>query len=419
MTTSRAPFLVGGLLLAACASTASPEGGTSAPPPSPIVGGEPAATPATTSGPRITWSEQPFEGHVYAVTVDGDQFVAVGATVDGPAAWTSPDGVTWEPHAVPQPSFLDEYRESINPGADPALFANVARMGPLARLGDTLFSFGTFGGDNDFIRPLGWRSADGTEWEYIESENAFFLQCCGVMELVTGDPGLLAVKLNFAVYSGEIWLWTAGTSWNETTPMKTAETGRSGAEILDAVWADGKFVAVGVAADVESAIPWRVWASSWVSTDGRAWQAAPASGDQEGSVMHSVSPLLGGGFVAVGCETCISFGELGTPAAWTSPDGLTWTEVALPADTDGAAHRVLQLGSGLLAIGAAASGTLTWTSIDGMSWRAGPILAGDASRVIGVRGSTVAARQDQVVLFLTRGDPQESETILMHGVVEP
>jgi hypothetical protein len=207
-------------------------------------------------------------------------------------------------------------------------------------------------------------------------------------------------------------VWTAETSWVQTTPLDVVwESVTGGAVVWDAVWADGKYVAVGLAA---SYAPARTWASSWVSTDGRSWQAAPPSADREASMMHAVSPLPGGGFVAVGCERC-TFGGLGTPAAWLSPDGLARTPVALPADFEGAAYGVLQLGSGLLAIGAAPNGTATWTTADGMSWQAGPILAGTPN------GHNLVLWRDEVVLFLYRDREYgvAHDSVLLRGVVEP
>ena len=359
------------------------------------------------------------------MTVDGDQFVAVGSTANGPAAWTSVDGVTWEQHAVPQPSFLDEYRGNF-PGADPAQFLFMVGMGPLARLGDTLFSFGTFAGAIDFVRPLGWRSADGTEWEYIESENPFFLQCCSLIDLVTGDPGLVAVKHNFPMWSGETWLWTAETSWVETTPTNNAY-GTSGADILDAAWGDGTFVAVGVATELDPAISadlWPTWASSWVSTDGRSWQAAPASEALDRSTMYAVSPLPHGGFVAVGCAECAAWTSgIGTPAAWTSTDGLQWSKTTLPATSQGGALRVAPLGRDLLAIGAAEGGMQVWTSIDGLIWHAAPTVEGVAGRLPGTifpATMPMAVRGNDVVVFLPRLESDRLlETVLLKGVVQP
>ncbi|MEX0626601.1 MAG: hypothetical protein WD402_08650 [Chloroflexota bacterium] len=356
------------------------------------------------------WSEHAFDGQVHALAVDGAQLVTVGATADGSAAWTSGDGLTWEEHAVPQSRTLNEWRENPERPDDGS-----EGMGALARLGDTLFSFGTFFAyDGDVLRPVGWRSADGTEWESIESENVFFAEGGAVMDLVAGDPGLLALTRGpVHQYGGGIWVWTAETSWVQTTPLDVVwESVTGGAVVWDAVWADGKYVAVGLAA---SYAPARTWASSWVSTDGRSWQAAPPSADREEAVMYAVSPVMGGGFVAVGCERCTTEDQLGVPSAWISPDGLAWTAVALPADFEGAGDGVLQLDGGLLAVGAAPDGTATWTSADGAGWQAGPILAGTSN------GHNLAAWHDEVVLFLYReleyGVPHDS--VLLRGVVGP
>jgi hypothetical protein len=414
------------VLLAGCqpaaSSSASPAFSTA---PSAGATTSPTATPVSPPPPQIAWSDEPFEGAVHAVAVDGAQFVAVGATVDGPTAWTSLDGVAWEKHAVPQPAVLEEYREGV-PGGDLKSYLNLPNMGPLARLGDTLFSFGTFAGDNDFFRPLGWRSADGAAWDSIESENPFFDQCCSIVQIAAGDQGLLAVKHNFAGLSGELWLWTASTSWALTWPTKPPESENlKGAEILDAVWADGKYVAVGMAAtyEADNTPEWRTTASSWVSTDGHAWQAAPDSGDLAGSVMESVSALPGGGFVAVGCDRCQA-GDFGTPVAWVSADGLGWTGSALPSNVEGTAYRVLQVGGILLAIGAAQGKTLTWTSADGIGWAAGPMLgAASGGRFPSFVGQhhNATARDDEVLFFLYLG-PDDSgvvaNSVLMRGVVE-
>lgn len=413
------------VVLAACQAAASP---SSFPTRSTTPSAPSTTTPTASSAnaaPQIVWTAEPFEGAVHAVAVDAATVVAVGATADGPAAWTSPDGVTWQRHAVPPPAILEEYEQGV-PGEDAALNLQLVLMGPLARLGDTLFSFGTFAGDNDFFRPLGWRSADGSVWVSIESENVFFDQCCSIVQLVAGDPGLLAVKHNFPEYSGELWLWTAATSWVLTWPTSPQGTDRpQGAEILDAVWADGKYVAVGMATTNEAPTTagLQTMASSWVSPDGQAWQAAPDSGDRAGSVMESVSQLAGGGFVAVGCDGCQP-GGFGRPASWVSADGLGWTRVALPATFEGTAYRVLQVDGGLLAIGAAPDGTPTWTSADGLSWEPGPILAfasqGPRTSVEGQRHN-VTARGGEVLFLVYRGRDETGtllDSVLMRGAIQ-
>lgn len=415
-------------LLAACGSASDSRSPEQSHPPASIPAastGTPSATPPNDEPPLVVWSEDAFDGQVTALSVDGAQFVAVGATAAGPTSWTSADARAWESHAVPQPDFLDQYLRDQGQQGNPSLYVNVARMGPLARLADTLFSFGTFGGDNDFFRPLGWRSPDGGDWQFIQSQSGFFDECCSIVDLVAGDPGLLAIKQNFSEYSGELWLWTADTSWVRTWGIELGEADDlHSAEIDDALWAEGRFVAVGRAARYDAGTSqYRTAASSWISTDGRSWQAASPSDDRDGSVMQSVSPMPGGGFVAVGCAQCTIDG-LGTPAAWTSPDGLEWTPVGLPASFTGTAYGVLPIDDGLLAVGVAPDGTATWTSADGVHWEAGQLLEtlSNGPRV-SFRAQThnIAARDGEVILALSRGTDELGEllgSVLWRGVVQ-
>lgn len=435
MTRRREPFILMALLLAACGaagevpatSTAAPvhDASPSVVPsdanPSVVPSDAMSPTPNMSSPapaiPSISWSERPFDGDVDAVSVDRGAFVAVGRVAQQLTSWTSQDAIVWQESAVPDPTFLDDAADTFG-----STVFELSRMGSIARLGDTLFSFGTFSGYNDSVHPVGWRLSDGGAWEYIESESPFFGECCGLFTVVAGGPGLLAMKHNFAVYSGETWLWTAESSWQETTPIKAADTGTSGTDLLDAVWANDKFIVVGVAAQVDiggASEEWSTAASSWTSANGRTWQTTPPAAELEGAVMYSVSQAPGATYVAVGCEQC-TLGQAGVPAAWTSLDGLTWTRVTMPANTGGVAHRVVPLASGLVAIGTGASGTLTWTSADGSSWQQGPTLDGAAHRHLSF-GKALAIRDDEVVLFLTRGENELGrplETVIATGVVQ-
>ena len=60
---------------------------------------------------------------------DGDTWIA-GGFVDGPAAWTSPDARTW-------------VRSDVENQQPDETFGG-PQLGPMARLGDSLLSFGTF-----------------------------------------------------------------------------------------------------------------------------------------------------------------------------------------------------------------------------------------------------------------------------------
>jgi hypothetical protein len=376
----------------------------------------PSSTPtAASGGPVITWSEQSFEGSVDAVTADSGQFVAVGKTAAGLAAWMSPDGVTWGLHPVPQPR-PDQILPNF-PG-DQSQFLNLVGMGPLARLGDTLYSFGTFGGFIDFIRPLGWRSADGTQWEFIESENEFFAYG-SIRDLAASDTGLLAARGGgFGQFAGGAWLWTPETSWTATG---LASSPGSSITILDLAWNDSGFIAVGLSAQGDpstDSLDWPVSAASWISIDGKTWQQAPPSSSLDQAIMWAVSPMPVGGFVAVGCVEC-SQGHpggagYGDPAAWTSPDGVNWTQLPVPSGGVGEALGVLPVQNGFLAVGAVGEDTVTWTSSDGSTWRAGPTLPGR------FQPKTLVTRDDSVMFILIRGEQAGlPETVLMLGEIQP
>lgn len=376
----------------------------------------PSGTPtAADAGPRITWSEQTFEGSVDAVTVDSGQWVAVGKTVEELAAWTSADGVTWELHPVPQPS-ADEITPNF-PG-DSNMFLSLLGMGPMARLEETLYSLGRFCCFIDFGRPVGWRSVDGTQWEFIQSDNDFFAYG-NVQDLVASDTGLLAAKSGgFGQSGGGAWLWTPETSWTAT---ELASSPGSSILISDLVWDGSRFVAVGVSAQGDPSTDsqqWPISATSWVSTDGKTWQDRSPSTGLDRAIMWAVSPMPTGGFVAVGCAEC-SLGHpggagFGHPGAWTSPDGINWTEVSLPSSQEGEALGVASAEGGFVAIGVVGEDTVTWTSSDGTTWYAGPTMPGR------FQPKTLAARDDTILFTLTRGDQAGLlEAVLLFGEIQP
>lgn len=395
------------LAMAGTLAIACQPSGSSTPSPSVSDSGQsspnPALTPPPTPGPpNIVWTDQPFAEIVTAVNVDQGQFVAVGGTSAGLAAWTSSDGVAWAKFSVPAPTLQQLGLDPIfgNPTPDPAM------MGRMARIGDTLISLGTFFGPIDFLRPLGWRTTDVLTWEFVVSTNPFYTSGYGAMDLVSSAEELVALNRGFADFQGGTWRWTLATSWVQTTPG-TGNFQNSGANINDAVWADDHFVAVGHR-NVSSA------AASWVSSDGQSWMESPSQPALAGGIMRSVAGAPGGGFVAVGDVA-------GIPTAWTSADGLTWASVTLPGGGGTAVHGLVALDGGLLAIGDAGAGTLTWTSADGTIWVAGPTLQGTVNRYQAEQGGgeTLAAMGDTVVLFVTTGVDPSFQTVLWVGLIQP
>jgi hypothetical protein len=367
-----------------------------------------AALPSASApaGPiDITWTDQPAGGLVMAVTADQGQFVAVGGIGSGLSAWTSSNGTTWQAHAItpPTPAQL---------GIDPSLggyltnpLVAAAMMGRMARFADTLFSFGTFFGPIDFLRPVGWRTTDAQTWEFIVSTNPFFTNGYGVMDLVASDQELLAANHGFPDPSGGTFRWTSSTSWVETTPTG-APYATSGFNVFDLVWTGVQFVAVGDHGSGTDAV-------SFVSPTGQTWVQSPAASVLTGASMRSVAVAPDGTIVAVGSKG-------GVPQAFTSTDGLTWSALSLPGGGD-VAHGLIPLDGGLLAIGDDGTNTLTWTSPDGVIWTVGQILSGQVTRWEAEQsgGETGAALGDTVTVFVNQGTDPNLTTVLWVGQIQP
>lgn len=377
-----------GLLLAACSPPTATE-------PSAVLGSsEPVSTATTTSPeaatataepapsasaglPAIAWeAPEAFDGQPSEVIVDGETWVAVGwATERGPAAWTSSDARTWERAEVIDPLPDEMFRGS--------------GLGPTIRLGDSLLSYGTFIGCCDGRGVLGWRSVDGARWEVIESESPLFEKGYFVSGLALGEPALVAIEHQFAQFAGRIWRWTETTSWVETTPGAGSGEG-SGLHLQDIVWADGRFVIVGMRGNFDLARP--ITATSLISTDGETWQEAPPNSEFEDVQLLEVAPMPGGGFITLGTDDAANGGTNGELVAFTSPDGLTWTAADPPAGRGTIPIEILPIEGGLVAIGRDAyPATLVWTSADGLSWT-------DAGR-LDRAPIAAAALGDKIVVF--------------------
>ena len=128
-------------------------------------------------------------------------------------------------------------------------------------------------------------------------------------------------------------------------------------------------------------------AAAWTSPDGVTWTRAtdttamdvgPCVDTGEAPYcggMRAVAATAGGGFVAVGQALNGNAGQ-GRPAAWTSPDGLTWTLASNGLDFDGRLSAVATGGTGLVAVGMICKpdcldgrdGGVVATSIDGSTW---------------------------------------------------
>jgi hypothetical protein len=255
---------------------------------------------------------------------------------------------------VPAPTFNEDMLDDFGP----QLYAGIS-MGSTTRLGDTLFSVGTFWGPNDFYRPVGWRSADGTTWEFIESRSEFFTYGA-VTDVETFRDGLLSARatgLIGPVYG--LWTWGAQSSWQETSVKSTDDAILVS---LDIASLEDSAMAIGEQAQV-SDVPQEQWQSQpigWISADGAHWQEIDLPAGLERVCGVASMPLVG--FIVVGRR------GNGGLAAWTSADGSDWTKGDLAAPDSPGTCAVEGAGDWLAASETSPGGSNLWLSADGLHW---------------------------------------------------
>ena len=407
------------ILVSGCAtsstSTGSPEPSTSTtgavPSAEPTPGASPTgpATSASVGGaPSIGWEEQEFDELAGPVMADGDWFVVAGSGTEGRSAWTSTDGLSWERHAVPDPIEAD-----CTP-SEPVCLVRSAQMGPMVRLGDTLYSFGATQFFNDYIRAVGWRWTDGQPWQEIQSESPIFSGGFFKAAAAT-DESIFAVTHQGYELTERHWLWRPDTSWQRVGEEISVD---NPIEFRSVAWRQGRLLAVGATLDLDAATDdRRSDPSVWSSIDGSTWLAG--STPNGASAFCTVS-ATDDGFFATGLD-----GD-GHPVVWRTEDGSDWSAAALPTELsvdtggpdfamNGCQGKVVELPAGFLAFLPVGDTTLTWTSDDGMTWVEGPPLD------IRTGSTSFAAIDDTIVAFGQRGPMGAPDTMqaLFVGTVGP
>jgi len=271
--------------------TAIPEGApaasleptpTRAPTPSP----EPTPTPiARWTG--LTWSDPvtpSFVVHLNDLVPWGDGYVAVGEVVvdarrSEAAFLTSPDGLNWT------------VRSQFDPGVDrfPRHLVIVA---------DELVAFSH--PDTDALglpgasESLVWRSTDGMTWSAVDSQ--------GWRDAWAG-----------------LWIGPMPAGWDELQqPIPTG--------LVDVASGHAGLVAIGNSYGNDGMVPVVLH-----STDGRDWSAVSLPADSVSPLLSAVVPY-DGGFVLVGAVEAGPRGDSATPAAWFSPDGVSWSPATVTVD---------------------------------------------------------------------------------------
>ncbi|MGE5156053.1 MAG: hypothetical protein ACM3JP_00980 [Betaproteobacteria bacterium] len=279
------------------------------------------------------------------VGVPGGGFVSVGYVPPDwqPAAWTSPDALTWSIHAMGTTDFT--FPVALAVGADGTVVA-VGRSGKA---------------------PMSWTSTDGTTW----TEHAVSVLAGTAAErmnaVVAGSRGYVAGgSAGPELADRHAWFWTSedGSDWR---PVADDAATFANSEVRAIASSADGFVAVGVVGDAQHP----TGAVAWTSSDGRRWTRVDDSAF-DGGVAVSVVAAPFGGFIAVGSDL-----DRKEAVVWTSQDGGHWTRAPTEASrrypgdyvwmTDVASVDDRVIGVGVFQ-GLQRGTATSWTSRDGMTW---------------------------------------------------
>ena len=211
-------------------------------------------------------------------------------------------------------------------------------------------------GDEQDADAAVWTSPDGFTWSRVPHDEAVFGgDSRQAMSSVTaGGPGLVAVG-DDAWNAAAVWTSPDGFTWSRV-PHDEAVFGGLGdndwGRMFSVTTGGPGLVAVGEASKPGGAIV----AAVWTSPDGFTWSRVPHDDDifGTGGAMASVT-TVGSGLVAVGEEAVPRSGLVA--AAWTSPDGFTWSRVPHDDEIFGSGpdiqrmQSVTAIGKGLVAFG--------------------------------------------------------------------
>lgn len=215
------------------------------------------------------------------------------------------------------------------------------------------------------ITASAWLSTDARTWRRIVDFPA--AEGSQAVAVIDGPAGIVAVggegdhAITWRSTDGKRWERAPdAASWHDTTQLRMTAVASS---------PDG-YVAAGYLGGLAGPIEARFW---W-SEDGLTWFPAGDGTDVMASRVAAVVAGSDGGFVAVGASGDAR-SAVGS-AAWTSPDGRTWTRL-VPGDAlaAGVMRGVTAAGGhGFVAVGSDADSVraVTWRSPDGSAWEVAP-----------------------------------------------
>ena len=398
------------ILLAACGTTSgSPVGEAPSPtePASPSVEPSPSESPADEETPSVAAPDDWTLVHSFG---DGSTrwtageiawgdagFIAIGRRYEGGeggpriaeySMWRSADGQTWTEVAYPTPDEGGSYDVAALTGAEDGSYVLHALQ---------------FNPEVTETALVSLRSTDGATWEPVETglPSDMFVQ-----SIEEGPSGNLLVGGQGGQTNPTLWLSSDALTWElvhefsqdeQYVQLYGADGGAEGyvvigrrIELDSSSYERFAFASADGREWVESPAPfgpddqafiWDVAVTShggnwlatlgdsadtitlWSSADGLEWSEA---GTLQGLERSLASPGL---FEEIGDELIVSPGatvtEFGTPGAWSSSDGTTWSPVDLGAE---ASLGELAIGDGVLAMTGTIRGSGETTTSTGGIW---------------------------------------------------
>jgi hypothetical protein len=281
-----------------------------------------------TSPDGVTWRRTEdqvalTEARLEVVASQGSGLVAVGTDAQGPQAWFSTDGLSWDRAAMPAvpnvlftdatdrawPNMSVHDLESID-----GRFIAVGTVWLGEGSGQTIA-----GGDTteveEFETEVMWTSLDGREWTAVSRDPEVFPPGSGVKALAAGSNASVAVGWS---EDGQPASWTTqdGITWRRSPDQDAfLSDGENGlyyyiGGFRSVASGPSGFVAVGMErseTDVDEA-------AVWTSPDGQAWIRVPTAAVFEGS---SDSSWAGMGDVS-------SWGQRFVAAGWAGKEFVAW-----------------------------------------------------------------------------------------------
>ncbi|MBU1493615.1 MAG: hypothetical protein KJ956_06580 [Actinobacteria bacterium] len=269
--------------------------------------------------------------------------------------WVSEDGSAWEEQSdLPFPGSFDEWAVAATTfGDDLVVVGSWRESGTEPTQVQNMWTFPT-----DDLDGAVWLGAGATgDWARIDDPDLGGDRDEEIVDVVAIGGVLVAVGsaqvvpdfgvMELPVFDGAAWTSTDGTDWARVEDPDGLFSGPGISTAFDAAVTDGTTAwAFGVdqgGAGDELAV--------WTTGDGSDWQRAEITGEGISTSQNLViadATLSPAGMVVVGSE----FGDAGRfPAAWFSPDGITWERVDPGTLLEGELAAVATTEFGFVAVG--------------------------------------------------------------------